>query len=145
MKTILVPIDANKEADLVVKKALEVAMVFDAHVHLMHATAMKADRNDSGFGSENLEPEILSNHEVEMQILNGYKSQFLTSGIHCEVHLAKGVADLQILHFAEKLAADLVVIGLIQHSAWYKMFVGSVSNEVIKSTKIPVLLVPVNK
>ena len=144
MKTILVPIDANKEADLVIKKALEVAEVFDAQVHLMHATSEGHSKEDSDFGSENLEPENLSGHEKEMKNLNVFKSKFLDAGINCEVHLATGVADLEILGLAERLAADLIIIGLIQHSALYKLFVGSVSNEVIKATKIPVLLIPVD-
>jgi len=47
-----------------------------------------------------------------------------------------------ILNQAEQLRADLIVIGSHGHGATYDLLVGSVSSGVIRSAKVPVLVVP---
>lgn len=147
MKTIVVPIDSNKEGDLVASKAIQIASIFEAKVHLVHVT--KADNKESSVEDENgvdfINGENLSSFEKEMATLNLFKSKFSEAGILTETHLLKGTPHKQILQLTEKVDADLIVLGLINHSALYKVFVGSVSNEVIKGTKTSVLLVPPKK
>ncbi len=146
MKTILVPIDSNKEGDLVASKAIEIASAFESKVHLVHVTsAEKNNKEDSDSEIDYISSDNLSKFEKEMDILNRFKSKFTEAGLLCEVHLLKGKSQQQILGLAEKHHVDLIILGLINHSTLYKVFVGSVSNEVIKGTKTPVLLVPPRK
>lgn len=143
MITILVPIDSNKEGDLVANKAVEIAIAFDAKVHLVHVTSLKnKDLVDSSEGIEYISSETLSAYEKEMETLNLFKARFSNAGIICETHLLQGSPEKQILKLADSVNADLIILGLINHSALYKVFVGSVSNEVIKGSKTPILLVP---
>ncbi|HUH34431.1 MAG TPA: universal stress protein [Moheibacter sp.] len=143
MKTIIVPIDSNKEGDLVANKAIEIATAFDANVHLVHVTSIKnKEINAQEEAVEYISSETLSAYEKEMETLNLFKARFSAAGLICETHLLQGAADKQILRLAEKVNADLIILGLINHSTLYKVFVGSVSNEVIKGTKTPILLVP---
>ncbi|MGB3454201.1 MAG: universal stress protein [Moheibacter sp.] len=146
MKTILVPIDSNKEGDLVANKAIEIASAFESKVHLVHVTSVdKNNKEDSDSEIDYISSDNLSKFEKEMDILNRFKSKFTEAGLLCEVHLLKGKPQQQILGLAEKHHVDLIILGLINHSTLYKVFVGSVSNEVIKGTKTPVLLVPPRK
>lgn len=145
MKTILVPIDSNKEGDLVANKAIEIAAAFESKVHLVHVTSNEKEQIDEHPDLDYISHNNLSKFEKEMEILNSFKSKFTDAGLLCEVHLLKGKPQEQILQLAEKHHVDLIVLGLINHSAFYKVFVGSVSNEVIKETKVPVLLVPPKK
>lgn len=146
MKTILVPIDSKKEGNLVASKAIEIASAFESTVHLVHVTsAEKNNREDNDSEIEYISSDKLSKFEKEMGILNRFKSKFTEAGLLCEVHLLKGKPQQQILNLAEKHHVDLIILGLINHSTLYKVFVGSVSNEVIKGTKTPVLLVPPRK
>lgn len=142
MKTILVPIDSNKEGDLVAQKAIEIASAFDAQVHLVHVTSYKKDSAPEVSGVEYVSAENLSEYEKEMETLNLFRARFVEAGLNCEVHLTQGYPDKQILKLADQVHADMIILGLINHSALYKVFVGSVSNEVVKGTKIPVLLIP---
>lgn len=143
MKTILVPIDSNKEGDLVASNAIDFATVFDATVHLVHVTSLKnKDIVDKDEGVEYISTETLSAYEKEMETLNLFKARFLSAGLICEAHLLQGSPEKQILKLAESISADLIILGLINHSTLYKVFVGSVSNEVIKGAKTPILLVP---
>lgn len=146
MKTILVPIDSNKEGDLVANKAIEIASVFEAKVHLVHVTTAKSKEiSDEENTIEYITGTSLTDFEKEMTTLNLFKSRFSEAGILTEAHLLKGTPHKQILKLADSVNADLIILGLINHSALYKVFVGSVSNEVIKGTKTSVLLVPPKK
>lgn len=146
MKTILVPIDSNKEGDLVASKAIEIASAFESKVHLVHVTSVeKNNKEENNSEIDYISNDKLSKFEKEMDILNRFKSKFTEAGLLCEVHLLKGKPQQQILGLADKHHVDLIILGLINHSTLYKVFVGSVSNEVIKGTKTPVLLVPPRK
>lgn len=146
MKTLLVPIDSNKEGDLVANKAIEIASAFEAKVHLVHVTSISnKEIVDTDQGVEYISQETLNDYEKEMATLNSFKARFLDAGILSEAHLLQGEPHKQILKLADSINADLIVLGLINHSALYKVFVGSVSNEVIKGTKTSVLLVPPKK
>lgn len=146
MKTILVPIDSNKEGDLVASKAIEIASAFESKVHLVHVTSVEKNNKEENHSEiDYISSDNLSKFEKEMDILNRFKSKFTEAGLLCEVHLLKGKPQQQILGLAEKHHVDLIILGLINHSTLYKVFVGSVSNEVIKGTKTPVLLVPPRK
>src|SRR5690606_42019935 len=66
---------------------------------------------------------------------NLFKARFSNAGIICETHLLQGSPEKQILKLADSVNADLIILGLINHSTLYKVFVGSVSNEVIKGDR----------
>lgn len=146
MKTILVPIDSNKEGHLVASKAIEIASTFESKVHLVHVTAAKNNEvSDEESGIEYINGNNLTDYEKEMETLNLFKAGFSDAGILTETHLLRGTPHKQILKLADKVNADLIVLGLINHSALYKVFIGSVSNEVIKNTKTNILLVPAKR
>lgn len=145
MKTILVPIDSNKEGNLVASKAIQFASTFDATVHLVHVTSAKNKGNKDEDELIDFISGNMNDFQKEMNTLNLFKAQFVNAGLLCETHLLQGAPEKQILKLAESINADLIILGLINHSALYKVFVGSVSNEVIKGTKTPVLLVPPSK
>lgn len=144
MKTLLVPIDSNKEGDLVASKAIEIASAFEAKVHLVHVTSV-SNKDVFDEGIEYIRQEAMNDYDKEMTTLNEFKARFSEAGILCEAHLLQGIPQKQILKLAESINADLIILGLINHSTLYKVFVGSVSNEVIKGTKTSVLLVPPKK
>lgn len=144
MKTLLVPIDSNKEGDLVASKAIEIASAFEAKVHLVHVTSV-SNKDVFDEGIEYIPQEAMNDYDKEMTTLNEFKARFSEAGILSEAHLLQGEPHKQILKLADSINADLIVLGLINHSALYKVFVGSVSNEVIKGTKTSVLLVPPKK
>jgi len=49
-----------------------------------------------------------------------------------------------ILKEANKLKIDLIISGYHDHCFFYKALYGSVSNALIKSSNIPVLIVPMD-
>jgi nucleotide-binding universal stress UspA family protein len=59
-----------------------------------------------------------------------------------EQHVLEGAAADALLALAERLGADLIVLGVRDHSAVTRALLGSVAQSVSERTKVPVLLVP---
>jgi nucleotide-binding universal stress UspA family protein len=65
-------------------------------------------------------------------------------GFNAEGLLIQGATVEMIIYEAEKLNIDLIITGHHDRSFLYKALIGSVSSEIIKTSKIPVLIVPVD-
>ena len=130
---------------MVADKAIQIAGAFDAKVHLIHVTSKNNSTLSDDRDVEYITPDNVSGYEREMETLNLFKTKFSKAGLNCEVHLTQGKPDVQILKTADKIHADMIVLGYIEHTAFYKTFIGSVSNEIVKQSPIPVLLVPAKK
>lgn len=64
------------------------------------------------------------------------------SGQSVEVVVRPGDAAREIRHEAERLPADLLVIGTHGRSGFERLFLGSVTEKVLRSTPVPVLTIP---
>ena len=58
--------------------------------------------------------------------------------------LVQGATVEMIINEAQKLNSELIITGHHDHNFIYKAFNGSVSDDIIKKSKIPVLLVPLD-
>ncbi len=61
-------------------------------------------------------------------------------GISFEVEVQEGTASKVIIEIAEKKEADLIVIGRRGLSAIEKLFIGSVANQVLRNSSVPLLM-----
>lgn len=64
------------------------------------------------------------------------------SGRH-ERHVLEGAPADQLLALADRIGADLIVLGARSHSVMTRALLGSVAQAVSERAKVPVLLVPV--
>src|SRR4030095_3573700 len=111
MKNILVTIDFEKEANLLVEKARELATKFGSKVWLLHVAAPDPDfvgyapgpQNEIDFRSDEL--------KHEFRIIEQYAHQLTLAGIAAEGLLIKGPTVPTILQKIENLDIDLVIIG----------------------------------
>ncbi len=65
-------------------------------------------------------------------------------GVRAEGLLVQGATVEMLLKEAQKLNTDLIITGHHDHNFLYKAFIGSTSEEIIKESKIPVLMVPLD-
>jgi nucleotide-binding universal stress UspA family protein len=65
-------------------------------------------------------------------------------GVIAEVRTIEGSASREILAMANRIKADLIVLGSHGHSALGEMLMGSVAHKVTVESHVPVLLVPIN-
>lgn len=69
-------------------------------------------------------------------------SELRAAGVEASALLIQGVTVDAIVEQAKEFQADLIVMGTHGRSALFDVFVGSVSQGVIRKSDVPVLLVP---
>lgn len=140
MKNILVTIDFEKEINVLIDKAFELATRFDSKLWLIHVAPPDPD-----FVAYKADPENEIDFKPnERSVVQQYVQQLSETGINAEGILVKGPIVETILKEIEKLHIDLVIIGHHRHGLLYKTFVGNTDSSLINKSKIPVLLVPLN-
>lgn len=144
MKNILVPIDFDGTEQFLIDKAYELAKSFGSKVWLLHVSAPDPDfvGNEVGPQSErDSRAEIL---REEHRALQGHADSLKSKGIDATALLIQGPTIEIILEESKKLNIDLLIASHHDHGFLYRALLGSVSNQLIKKSKIPVLVVPVD-
>ncbi len=144
MKNILVSIDFNEQEDLLMDKAYEVAKAFNAKIWLVHIAAPDPDFVGYDVGPQYIRDTRADDLRAEHKLLQDYAHILETKGVRTEGLLVQGATVEMLLKEAKKLNTDLIITGHHDHNFLYKAFMGSVSDEIIKESKIPVLMVPLD-
>ena len=148
MKTILVPVDFSDATELVLETTLEIGKAFGSRLILFHGVEPKLPSVEifpglAAPGSACMAVPVAPDLDWEERELEKAKQYF--DGSHLEVRtlMVEGEAISSILE--ESKRADLIVMGSHGHGALYNFLAGSVAQGVLRSSKIPVLVVPGRK
>jgi nucleotide-binding universal stress UspA family protein len=79
--------------------------------------------------------------ETASQFLQEAHEQALASKLTCDAQLLCGIPEKEILEFAGKTEADLIVMGAYGHTRIRELILGSTTSHVIRKAPVPVLLV----
>jgi len=142
MKNILAPIDLSPATRPVLDLASVLARNSGAKLWLTHVAAPDPDFVGFKVGPTYVREQradILREEHAEIQALAaGLKEQ----GVDAEALLVQGPTTDTIMELATKLKADLIVMGSHGRGALFRAFVGSVSEQVLRESKVPVTIVP---
>jgi nucleotide-binding universal stress UspA family protein len=135
---ILVPLDGSKNSQRGLEMAISVARQFGATITGVYSIYAPPHTEFRGVGSV----EDSLNEEVK-KIMNNAKVLAAQNGIVFKEKLMRGDIGYNIIKLAhnKKENFNLIVIGNRGRGSLKEMFFGSVSNYVIHTSKIPVLLV----
>lgn len=143
MKTIVVAVDFSSGTEKVIDAASQLAIALKEKIYLVHAVDDTPIYGVYGLYSEQV-PMINEYGEmarkVAMRKLVELQDRFNIGGL--EVELLQGRPQDQILDFAEKVDADMVIVGTHGHSVVGSLFMGSVASSLVRKAKFPVLVVP---
>ncbi len=142
MKNILVPIDFSAVSQRAVELAIELASATSAKVWLVHVAAPDPDFVGFGAGPSYVRDQRADELKKEHTEIQEMAKDLQAKGIQAEGLLVQGPTSSTIVEEAESLKADLIVMGSHGHGAIYKTFVGSVSQQVLGDSPVPVLIVP---
>ena len=79
--------------------------------------------------------------ETASQFLQEAHEKALTQNLTCVAQLLHGVPEKEILEFAGKTEADLIVMGAYGHTRIRELILGSTTSHVIRKASVPVLLI----
>ncbi len=142
MKNILVTINFEKNEKLLIDKAFQLAESFNSKIWLIHIAAPDPDFVGYEVGPQNIRDSRASELRKEHKQLQTYTDTLKKKGVRAEGLLVQGATIEMILEEAKKLNVDIIIAGHHEHNFFYKAFVGSVSGKIVKKSKIPVLIIP---
>ncbi len=144
MKNIFLALDIEEKAGKLVNHALELARKFDAKVWVVHIAAPNPDFVGFEVGPQYIRDsradELRAEHRFVQKIAKEYKAQ----GIESEGLLIQGPTVEMILTEAEKLDSELIITGWHDHGFLYSALFGNTANQLLKKSKIPLLVVPID-
>ena len=143
MKNILVAIDFKGHEQLLIDKAYELAVAFHAKIWLIHIAAPNPDYVGYEAGPQYVRDNRATQLKKEHKLLESYSNELEKKGIDTEGLLLQGATIEMIINESQKLNIDLIIIGHSEHNLLYKALFGSVSRNIIKKSKTPLLLVPI--
>ena len=141
LETFLVPVDFSAVTNAVYETAAELALRTGAHVVVLKVTEPELDY----VGMAPPQPYataadlVTQSAEASLRVAQEF---FAQHSVQVETMHRVGPVVSVILAEAEKRAADLIVLGSHGHGAIYNLLLGSVAEGVIRSSKIPVVVVP---
>lgn len=138
-KTILVAVDFSETTDRAVDMALELAAPFDGKVILLHAYEIPALGFPDGVlvASSEIVSRISSSAQTALrEVVEKHKGR-----VPMETLLRTGVAYETINQVADEVNADLILIGTHGRRGLARALLGSVAENVIRTSTRPVLVV----
>lgn len=141
MEKILVPIDFSKSSEYASKMAAKIAQKSGSIIYLLHIVELPSGIADMGSRSNFSIPEsMLYLRKIRERILD-FKDRFFSE--YQEVHhLIRFQNPYEgILACADKINADLIIMGSKGHSDFEEIFIGSNTEKVVRKSTKPVLVV----
>jgi len=133
-KRILVPLDGSKSGEKVIGTAIELAMIFEGTLTLIHVVELlgllEKDRKD--------EYDVLKGQAEKY--LAGIKKKIEDEGVRVDAMIKQGSPGVEICEYAALGGIDLIVMATRGWGAVERWVVGSVADKVVKHAPKPVLL-----
>lgn len=145
IKQILCPVDLSECSRHAFDRAVGIARCYDAKISILNVSSAAAAVPSVPVAREG--PGAFGLHPVERNQLLADIRQFLGlehwTGIPIEYHVEKARAvHREIVQYAQRLRADLVVIGTHGRSGFERFMLGSVAEKVLRTSGVPVVTVP---
>jgi universal stress protein A len=142
IRKILVAVDFSEHSQRALDDAIGLAKKFGAELHLLHCYQIYPG-DEVGFPSTVALPESYeqSIRSAAAARLAGWLEKVTAQGVRAERHVAMDRPSHGIVALAEKLPADLIVIGTYGLTGLKHVLLGSVAERVIRHAPCPVLTV----
>jgi nucleotide-binding universal stress UspA family protein len=134
---ILVANDGSKEGKKALDCAIDVALKFDAKLHMIVVEEMPIYGTDM----EVTMMVVYDMHEQYEKLIQESIATAKDRGLLLETHLIQGFPGSTIADFAKNYNFELLVVGFMEHSAFYRWFVGSTTDELVDYVPCSVLVV----
>ena len=144
IRRILVPVDFSEHSERALADAIDLAEQFGAELHLLHCYEIFPDRTGSVLYDaiaalpENYEREIRNAATAQ---LARWRERATARGVRAELHLVADRPSRGIATCAEKLPADLIVIGTHGLTGLKHVLLGSVAERTVRDAPCSVLTV----
>ncbi|TXD46804.1 universal stress protein [Polaribacter sp. IC073] len=141
MKKILVPIDFSKPSEYAAKMAAKIAKKTNATVYLIHLIELPSGVVDMTSSSQFSIPESMLYLRKTREKVLEFKKSFFSDEIIVEYFIKLNNPFEGIKKYADKIDADLIIMGSKGHSEFEEIMIGSNTEKIVRSSKRPVIVV----
>ncbi len=140
---ILVGIDFGAASAEIAQAAARLARGLDGKIWLVHVA--EPDPEFVGFEADStrMRDVVAKRYRVEHEDLQALARTLRDEGLDCVALLVQGATTSTLLHEADALAADIIVVGSHGKGVVRRLLIGSTSEGVLHRAKVPVYVVPV--
>ena len=139
---ILAAVDFSPVTERVVDVLRQMAATFPAEVRLVHVAPPEPAFVGYVAGPAVVRDQVATELHASHQQLQELADRLRADGVDTTALQLQGATVATILAEAERLPAELIVLGSHGRGAVHHLLVGSVTDGVVRSAKVPVLLVP---
>ena len=141
MKKILVPIDFSKKSEFASKMAARIAKQSNSVIYLLHIIELPTGVVDMGPASRFSIPESMLYLRKVKERMVEFKDKFFHKSIEVHHSIRFQNPHEGILQYADKINADIIVMGSKGHSKFEEILIGSNTEKVVRTSKVPVMVV----
>lgn len=140
---ILVGIDFGEFSHRIAEAAALLARGLGGKIWLVHVA--EPDPEFVGYEADStaMRDVVAKRYHAEHQDLQAIAQTLRDEGLDCVALLVQGATASTLLHEADKVAADIIVVGSHGKGAVKRLLIGSTSESVLHHATVPVYVVPV--
>lgn len=134
-KKILFPIDVNDAAPKVAEHVKQMVTQCGAELHVLFVSSGVSEQ--PGGSGQQLEDQVIQNSKKKIM-------DFMETncpGLKYEAHVMGGMPEEAIVKFARTNGVQMIVMGTHGRTGFERLVSGSVTNDVIKKSDVPVFVV----
>ena len=146
--TVIAAVDFSDHGERIVREALQLARAAGTSLHVIHVAAGEPilagyDKDDiSSFTRSARAGELTDEHRRVRELAEALTD---TTGVDVHPLVVMGPASETLLTAIDELNASHIVLGTHGHGGMHHLMFGSVAQELVRRSNVPVLLVPVVK
>lgn len=140
MKRILVPTDFSKHAEYALRVAAQIAKKNNSEICLLHMLELPHQASDA-VSSGSAIPQIMFFKDMALNKLETLMESDFLEGITVSEIIQFEKAFDGIMEISKKNNVDLIVMGSHGISGYEKMFFGSNTEKVVRTSEVPVLVI----
>ena len=150
---VLVPLDGSEASERAIPHAQSVALAFGAKVHLLQVISLSHEY-EAARGGGDAHPTVIAyslgtareitaaQQSRAERYLQDMATRFAEHGLQVTTSVRQGSIWESITDFVAENGVDLVVMSTHGRGALQRLFVGSVTDRVIRSSNVPILAIP---
>jgi len=142
---VLVAVDLSPASEQVIAAAERVARALGAELYVLHVAEPEPDFVGYDAGPPIVRDQVAEQHRREHRAVQALAERLRTAGIDATALLIRGPTVDTTLREAERLGAELIIVGSHGRSALYDVLVGSTSAGILRKSPVPVLVVPMRR
>ena len=139
---LLIAVDFSSNYESVIAYTRKLGSLLDAKIWLLHVAEPNPELVGHEVASQVIRDSAAEKFHEEHRQLQKAGDELRKAGLDCVALLIQGSTVKTILSEAEKLGIDMIVLGSYAKGTVEKLFLGSTNEDLIKTSKFPLLVVP---